>query len=151
MSSTTNQLDDLIDLLRRSVRGLKQKMIQELKSYNITVPQAFVLRSLHADGPHNLIQLANNLDMSTSSLSGIIERLVRLNYVNRDRDEADRRTIIISLSKNGQKLIQQVPVLNNQYFHTILQQMNSNDIELLNAQLQKLVTILELEGKGSSL
>jgi len=110
---STNQVDEVIDLLRRSVRGLKQNMMQELREYNITFPQALVLRILNLDGTHTLMQLASRLDMTTSSLSGIVDRLVKLGFVDRIQDQEDRRAILISLSNEGVKLVAQVPALSN--------------------------------------
>jgi DNA-binding MarR family transcriptional regulator len=140
---STNQVDEVIDLLRRSVRGLKQNMIQELKEYNITFPQALVLRILNLDGTHSLAQLASRLDMTTSSLSGIVERLVKLGFVNRIQDHEDRRAILISLSDEGKKLVAMVPALSNVYFRNVLHKMDSTDVTLLNEQLKKFVAVLE--------
>jgi DNA-binding MarR family transcriptional regulator len=81
--------------------------------------------------------------MTTSSLSGIVERLVKLGFVNRIQDHEDRRAILISLSDEGKKLVAMVPALSNVYFRNVLHKMDSTDVTLLNEQLKKFVAVLE--------
>ncbi|MDI3327874.1 MAG: MarR family transcriptional regulator [Alicyclobacillaceae bacterium] len=140
-----DQITELIDLMRRTMRGVKQRMYQELREYDLTVPQMWVLRTLHLEGIHSLAELSRKVGMSTSTASGIIDRLVRMGLVDRRRDEADRRVVWLQLSEKGRSLVERVPALHFDYFRSLLEKMPEEDAEGLIRHLRTLLSIIEEE------
>ena len=62
------------------------------------------MHTLDAIGPYEartMTETANDLGITTGTLTVAIDRLVKKGYVVRKRDEADRRIVRISLTKNG--------------------------------------------------
>lgn len=137
------QISELIELMRRTMREFKQRVHQELREYDLTVPQMWVLRTLHHEGTHSLAELSRRVGMSTSTASGIVDRLVRMGLVDRVRDEQDRRVVWVSLSAQGQALVAKVPALHMDYFRTLLEKMPSEEAEGLIRHLKTLLTIIE--------
>ncbi|OYD06818.1 MarR family winged helix-turn-helix transcriptional regulator [Paludifilum halophilum] len=143
------RIDELIFLLRRSTRALKQRAFQELKKYDLTVPQSAILRTLGFEGRQSLADLSEKAGMTTSSVSGIVDRLEHSELVQRQRDDKDRRVVWIDLTPKGRELVDRVPALNTESFKNILRQMDPEDAELLVIQLRKFLQVLE-EGADSS-
>ncbi|MBX6395288.1 MAG: MarR family transcriptional regulator [Alicyclobacillaceae bacterium] len=140
-----DQITELIDLMRRTMRGLKQKVYQELKEYDLTVPQMWVLRTLHFEGTHSLAELSRKVGMSTSTASGIVDRLVRMGLVSRERDQADRRVVWVRLTEKGESLVAKVPALHLDYVRTLLRKMPEEEAEGLIRHLRTLWKIIEEE------
>ncbi|MDA8354105.1 MAG: MarR family transcriptional regulator [Firmicutes bacterium] len=139
-------LDELEILMRRNARAFRQRLFQELKEYNLTVPQNSVLRTLSLEGRHSLAKLSESVGMTTSSVSGIIDRLEKQGWVQRTRDKEDRRVVWIDLTDDGRKRMLEVPVLRPDHFKNMLRKcLSEEDVELLVIQLRKLHQGLEKE------
>src|SRR5438094_883661 len=63
----------------------------------------FVLAS--AEHPIRVSDLAKRLGMSLASASALSDRLVRLEYVGRQTDPSDRRTVLLELAAKGSPLL----------------------------------------------
>ncbi|WP_018924634.1 MarR family transcriptional regulator [Salsuginibacillus kocurii] len=73
----------------------------EAGKLGITGLQVLVLKVL-VDKPHlTLAELAEQLHSSTSTMSGVVDRLVKNGYVRRERSESDRRSLMLSLTQAG--------------------------------------------------
>ena len=54
-----------------------------------------VLTVLEADGPLPMSQLADTLDVSVASATGIVSRMEERGLVERQHDETDRRVVLV--------------------------------------------------------
>lgn len=115
-------------------------MARELSKHGITIPQAFVIGEICMK-PKTIGELSKALDLSNSTVSGIIDRLERNNIVVRDRDEKDRRVVRVSLSQDIQELGKKYPVLKEDYFTTLFSSLCN---ETTSEQLDHLYSSLQL-------
>ncbi|SDX32402.1 DNA-binding transcriptional regulator, MarR family [Marininema mesophilum] len=138
-------LDELVVLMRMTARVLRQHVFRELKEYNLTYPQSIILKTLAMDDQYSLANLSDQAGMTTSSVSGIVDRLESSGWVTRRRDKNDRRVVWIELSKEGKDLVRQVPALNPDHFKQLLRRMPEEDVTLLVDQLKKLHQLVEEE------
>lgn len=90
---------------------------------DVTLPQYRVLVVLRTRGPQRSAELAAHLDVTPSTASRMIERLVRKRLVRRVRARDDRRTVRIHLSEAGQQVVAQVSSRRRAEIEHILQQM----------------------------
>jgi DNA-binding MarR family transcriptional regulator len=116
---------------------------EKLKDYNLTITQAKLLSVLKGEGPQSLVELSNKLEMSPSSISGIVDRLERMDYVYRQRDEQDRRVVWIGLTEKSQEFMKDLPVTQAQYFRKYISRMSPEEVKILTETLQKFTQILE--------
>lgn len=65
-----------------------------------------VILTVHEDGPRSMSWLASCAKISTAAMTGAIDKIVRLGYVERDytRDTHDRRSIMVKLTDAGREL-----------------------------------------------
>jgi DNA-binding MarR family transcriptional regulator len=64
-----------------------------------------VLMLLAEDGPLPMRGLADTLDVSQASVTGIVDRMEQRGLVERHRDDEDRRVVRVALTDAGRKLI----------------------------------------------
>ena len=98
---------------RESVRtclrlmSCKAMLVQQLRSVfhqhlDITLPQFDVLCVLeHSNAPLRMSDISHELMVSNGNITGVIDRLVCLGLVKRERPEHDRRIQFIQLTKKG--------------------------------------------------
>jgi DNA-binding MarR family transcriptional regulator len=67
-----------------------------------------VLSVLDADGPLPMGRLADALDVSVASVTGIVDRMEKRGLVERRRDEADRRVVLVDLADGGREALRRI-------------------------------------------
>jgi DNA-binding MarR family transcriptional regulator len=86
-----------------------KRLSQQLSPYGLTAPQYFALFSLwrHREAC-SMNVLAETTHQDAATMTGIIDRLVKLGYVHRQRGSDDRRKVYVSLSDAGQRVVEQI-------------------------------------------
>jgi DNA-binding MarR family transcriptional regulator len=67
----------------------------------LTLQQFRALTVLHEAGPMNATSLASALGIAPSTLTRLADRLVRTGQVRRGTDDADRRAVVLSITRQG--------------------------------------------------
>lgn len=100
--------DQINEIAPVIMRDLAKRQICELFKGKITLPQLLVLDFLDAKGASKMKDLALFMNVTTAAVTGIVERLVRDNYVLRSYDPKDRRIIRVDLTNKGSELFKKI-------------------------------------------
>jgi len=92
-----------------------------LSRYRITTPQLTVLRLLKTTGDLRLSDLSVKINLTNSTVTGIIDRLERAGLVSRQRSTDDRRVILVKITAKGRETADLVPaphleIIRNAFF-----------------------------------
>lgn len=92
--------DSLIvaNLLKELMHIMKAKMAKGFEGSGMTATQGMVVGSLHRSGKMKVSELGCQLGLSNSTMSGILDRMEKLEVIERVRSEEDKRVVHISLS-----------------------------------------------------
>jgi DNA-binding MarR family transcriptional regulator len=74
-------------------------------------------------------EMAEYLGLSKSSAAQLIDRLIKLNWIDRKNSEDDRRMVYISLTKTGEKELQELKRRNFERLKKILSLLPEKDLE----------------------
>jgi DNA-binding MarR family transcriptional regulator len=108
------QLANLLLQLRRVQHQSEAAFIASLGSLNLQ--ELNVLNCIGDNQPSIMSDIAKKLALSLSSITVIVDKLVKLDLVSRTRSEQDRRIVYGSLTAEGKKIYQ----LQIDYLHTVL-------------------------------
>jgi DNA-binding MarR family transcriptional regulator len=89
---------DIMRQLREVQLLMARNFRDALRSEGITVPQAMVLYTLMEHGTMRIRDLSAYLGSTPSTLCGVVDRLERDRWVERQRTNNDRREVSISLT-----------------------------------------------------
>ncbi len=93
----------------------------EKRCFGVTMSQCVTLELLHREGRMAGRELARRLGLDTSTVSRVVDVLVRDGMVRRARDEAgDRRCVFVSLSARGRALAAKLQSCADTYCERIL-------------------------------
>ena len=124
-----------------------QRMSQQFRSHfgrlNLTFPQALVLNVLAEEGPVPISTLAERTGSANSTVSGIVDRLEKLELAKRERSENDRRVIYVSVTDKYRALREKTATDVNGYFDSLLDKMDEKDRSMVKSALEKLETALD--------
>ncbi|EAE5902617.1 MarR family transcriptional regulator, partial [Listeria monocytogenes] len=66
-----------------------------------TFSQYLVLLTLWEENPQTLLAIGKKLNLASNTLSPLLKRLEQAGWVQRNRDESDKRNLIITLTIKG--------------------------------------------------
>jgi DNA-binding MarR family transcriptional regulator len=95
--------------LKRCYQALRRSVDQALRQYGLTLSQREVLLTLYEEGPLDQGSLRDRLGLEQSSVSRLVDGLVRRRLVELRPGEADRRLRVASLSPQGEQLLLATP------------------------------------------
>src|SRR5437868_3977855 len=98
----------MIDLMPQCIRGFSQHEHNYLSRGEITMPQLWVLECLSKCEGRLMSEIADFLGVSRPAATGLIDRLIAQQLVRRDNIPDDRRTVRISITDKGQKIVRNV-------------------------------------------
>jgi len=94
-------------LLDRTARRVKQYAKQRFRElgWSITVDQWAILKQLADHGPQNQREIGDKTFKDNPTITRILDLLNDKGYVERKPHPDDRRSFLISLTKNGEQLV----------------------------------------------
>ncbi len=136
-----------IDKITHEISIMVPKLMKGAKSdflskSNITSAQMIMLVSIHDHGQCKLKTLARERGISPPTATVLIDRLVRAGYVKRGTSPEDRRVIMASLTKKGEKSVQDFLDNVRNRWKKILTHLTSKEQEQYLNILKKVVSVL---------
>lgn len=87
----------IIDLLQDVRKNLETLLRSYFNHYQLSIPQISLIVLLQEHDELSISDISKKMGLSKSTVSGIIDRLERINIVERKRSAYDRRIVSISL------------------------------------------------------
>ncbi|WP_234340309.1 MarR family winged helix-turn-helix transcriptional regulator [Gorillibacterium timonense] len=141
--SNNDHLIELSSMFRTFLKGVSQEWNKH--GYSMNQTQFRVLYMLHKHGPQNVSQLACCLTLTSAAITGATDYLLSGGYVEKTRDEDDRRVVTISLSDKGEKLVKEFLENQREVIEAHFKVLSEEDIQhlkrifgILNAELEKI-------------
>lgn len=138
---------DILIKIRKIVRSvdIESKKIQ--KEYGVSIPQVLCLSFLHESPNYQSTQgdIKKFLNLNSSTVSGIINRLERKGLLARLPKSGDKRVVNIALTSAGDKLFNTIPSLLHEQLSKKLQKLDNTELMKVEDSLDTLVRLLEIE------
>ncbi|TDQ01377.1 MarR family winged helix-turn-helix transcriptional regulator [Labedaea rhizosphaerae] len=100
---------ELADLVHRVGRRLKHGYAAGFAPLGLSPGQARALGAIARAGePLRMVQLADALRIAPRSVTSVIDSLEEAGFVRRDVDPANRRSTLVSLTREGQDAVTEV-------------------------------------------
>jgi DNA-binding MarR family transcriptional regulator len=139
----SSRIEEMLTAIKRIVSLIKQNFERDFKKMHVTQSQILVMRVLNQYGDMKISDISRELDLSNSTVSGIIDRLVEKKIVKRKRSEEDRRIVMISLAEEYCKPVKkQLNAFANK-MRRALSTTTEEDLDSIMQGLEKLERILE--------
>lgn len=94
--------------LEEVARQLYRRMAAAWNKFDekgMTAPQGYILEKLEQEGPLKVSQMAEALSYSAGAITTLSDKLIASGYVERNRDEADRRVVYLSITEEGRQVL----------------------------------------------
>ena len=116
----------------------------DAEHYGLTVVQLKAIYQISAQPNSGLADLAEQLKLTNSTVSGVVDRLVQHEYVERRTPPEDRRAITLNLAPKGEQILEQMLNHDSLLVERLreINQLPETDLQQLLELHQKILTIL---------
>ncbi|MCC6858793.1 MAG: MarR family transcriptional regulator [Bryobacterales bacterium] len=109
-------------------RVLEQALLEEVAGTQITVSQLRLLKLVARAESQTIGDVANFLGISNAAASKAADRLVRRKLIRRTEGASDRRSIELSLTEAGRRLVAQYDAARNKRIEKVFRQFPVEDL-----------------------
>lgn len=125
-------------LLSKCNQKARELSLDSLKRFNLTPAQAVVLTCLFATDGLSQLELVNKTGKDRTTISGIINRLKMLGFVDRVSDPNDRRSTLIFTTEKARALMEELEVEGHQVNAELTKALTDEEKATLKALLTKI-------------
>ncbi|MCB1198303.1 MAG: MarR family transcriptional regulator [Deltaproteobacteria bacterium] len=140
----------ILQSLRKIIRSIDIHSSRLRNEYDITAPQLITLLSIRNERPMTLAQLSHEVQLSPSTMVGIIDRLETKGLVERIRSQIDRRQTHIHITKEGKEFILKAPSPLQEQLATSLKGLSELEQSTISLSLQRVVSLMQAQDIDAS-
>lgn len=134
-----------VDAVRRIVRGLRLAEQATRADAGLSAAQLFVLEQVATTPGASLGELAARTMTDRTSVAAVVDRLVQGGYVETERDEADRRRVLVRITRAGRTILRNAPPAPTSQLVDALERLPLRARRELSARLEQLVAEMGLD------
>lgn len=146
MSTATDIEDHIVASIRRIIRAIDLQSRRLQDRHKLTGPQLATLRAAERLGAITISALARAVHLSQPTVSGILNRLERRGLVERKRSDDDRRSVVIEVTEEGRRLLDEAPSLLQERFRAELARLEDWERHWMLAALERIASMMDAEG-----
>ena len=135
----------VIQALRRLFKAVHLYSKCVLRSTGLSGPQLWALNILQETSALSLSELAARMYAHPSTVSGVVDRLVRRGAIQREVYAADRREIRLTLTETGKNLVAKSPTPVQSALTKALSGMSPVELRQLRASLEEVARATETD------
>lgn len=100
--------EELAEIVMRMQRKFLLSLSEELRHGSVSFPQYFLLGYLDKQEVITMSGIASKMGHTTAAATGLVDRLEKLEYVQRSHALDDRRKVMVKITKKGSGLVAEI-------------------------------------------
>ncbi|MFA9390045.1 MAG: MarR family winged helix-turn-helix transcriptional regulator [Prolixibacteraceae bacterium] len=143
---------DVLINIRKIVRSINLESKRIQKDYGVSIPQVLCLNFLYKSANYQATQgeIKKFLNLNSSTVSGIIQRLEKKGCIARLSKTGDKRVSNLVLTSVGEKVLKHIPPLLHDRLNIKLHRLEKTELIEIEQVLEKLVQMLQISGVDAS-
>ncbi|MGD8452724.1 MAG: MarR family winged helix-turn-helix transcriptional regulator [Phycisphaerae bacterium] len=137
--------DEIVVALRRIMRGVDLHSHHLVHEVGLTWPQLATLRAAERLGECSVGELARAIHVGQPTLTGIVQRLERVGYIERFRHAQDGRSVNVKVTTAGRDVLKNAPSLLQDRFREELAKLKDWERFQTLASLQRIAEMMDVQ------
>jgi DNA-binding MarR family transcriptional regulator len=100
--------EELAEIVTRMQRKFLLSLSEKLRHGSVSFPQYFLLGYLDKQEVITMSGIASKMGHTTAAATGLVDRLEKLEYVQRSHALDDRRRVMVRITKKGSGLVAEI-------------------------------------------
>jgi DNA-binding MarR family transcriptional regulator len=142
MSATLTLEDQIVVAIRRISRAIDRRSRTLLQDFGLTAPQLAILSAIRRMQPVPAGRIAHEVHLAQATVTDVLNRLERRELIERVRGDLDRRSVNVSLTSNGKRVLDSAPSLLEGQFVAELARLREWERTQILATLQRIADML---------
>mgnify|MGYP000306623236 CR=1 FL=1 len=138
---------EILTSMRKIVRALSIESKTIEKEYGLSIPQFLFLGQLENSENYQLSQkeLKERLNLNSSTVTGIMNRLLKRGYIAKLPKSGDKRINHITLTASGIKILERAPNVLHDRLAKKLDAISKEDREMVRKSLEIITNAMEIK------
>lgn len=136
------RLLELVELVGRRMRRQLQPVVE---AEGLSVAELFVLRKVSGLGRCRVTEIAEDIGIVPSTLTGITDRLVTKGFLRRTADPEDRRAVLLEAGERLPGVVERIRRAREERLEGAFKLLPPKELDRLVADLEELLRGLEQE------
>ncbi|MEW6981716.1 MarR family winged helix-turn-helix transcriptional regulator [Colwelliaceae bacterium 6471] len=142
--------EELLVSLRKVTRAIDLYSKKLSKETGLTSPQLLVLRAIAERENAMVKEIAESINLSSATITSILDRLEKRELVTRKRSETDKRKVGVNLTALGEEIVKDSPTPLQEHFITRFESMKEWEQSQMLATMQRIVNMMDAEELDAS-
>ncbi|MBN1925458.1 MAG: MarR family transcriptional regulator [Prolixibacteraceae bacterium] len=138
-----HDLDQIMNVILRTSELLEEEMKQESELKDLTTRQLNCIELVRELRNPNLSELATSMNIAKASISVMVERLLKNNYLYKVQSDSDRRSAHIHLTEKGERAADLHGALHQRISELLTNDLTESEKAILIVLLNKSIKTLK--------
>ena len=148
MNNKREVLNNLLVVLFNNILTIEEKALKKGAFGDLSISELHVIEAVGQESPPSMTRIANRLNVTVGTLTIAINNLVRKGYVQRVKDENDRRVVRVELTPSGEAAFRHHEIFHEEMIEFTISTLSDEQSGMLVEALSK--TTLYFEEKYGS-
>ncbi|KOF55828.1 MarR family transcriptional regulator [Clostridium sp. DMHC 10] len=126
-------------MIQKLVRVFQLFERDQIKIHGFTTTQCYTLLEISKFGSLSMNEISEKMNLNSSTMTRILDKLVRDEYISRSKDDNDKRIVIVSLREKGIEAASKLSDSVKAYYKKIIENIPEGQVE----EILKSVNILQ--------
>ena len=140
-----DRYQDLLVALRRINKATDQGAKGLARATGLTTPQLLVMQAVGSAVSMAIGDLAREINLTQATMTSIVNGLERRGLVERSRDVADKRRVLVRSTVEGRRLLHQAPKTLQDILERRFRELEPWEQSFVLAAVERLATLMDAE------
>jgi len=137
--------DQVLIAIRRIIRAIDLYSRHLAQCSGLTGPQLLVMRTIAQSDQPTSGEVARGVSLSQATVTTILDRLARRGYVQRRKGDADKRTVLLSLTAEGHAALADAPTSIQESFIEQFNRLQDWEQHLIVSSLERVAHMMSAQ------
>ena len=128
-ASPDSTITEIVGKIQVALREAKCIGSERIVRHGLSMTHFHLLVMLERHGDMSMSRLAELLDVSMSNATGLVDRLEERGLIERSRVPDDRRVVLVRVSEEGRRIMEEVDVLRSEFLQKVLGRLDARQLE----------------------
>ncbi len=145
MDRVLTNIDEVLVALRRIIRATDLHSKYLAKTTGLTAPQILLLQTIRNKGQVTIGELAREISLSQATVTTILDRLEKRNFVYRQRSTEDKRKVHAYLTQTGMETLRSAPTPLQDQFARQFSDLKGWEQTMIISSLQRVAQMMDAQ------
>lgn len=138
-----NSVDEVLIALRRVIRATDIHSSRLAKTTGLTSPQILLMQTIRDKDDLTISEIASAMSLSQATVTSIVDRLEKKEFVYRQRSNQDKRKVFALLSDKGVDVLKESPTPLQEHFAKQFECLQDWEQTMIIASLQRVAQMMD--------